>query len=277
MSTDLKFDYLTALSRLNFNQSQIDFLRNSAKKCQSIPQSLTNKQLLLFLNKCNGDIDNTLELLVRHYEIKKKAPQLFKNRDVKTKELQQSLQNQYYLNLPLTKGCTVCYFALQNSHSQNFHYNASTTCFLMMCESALSKYGPTKGLILIYDMKNFRLGHLTRNNIKSMKSFFDYIQRAYLLNVEQIHILNTFSSFHLIMKIISPFMDAEVVKKMHLHSSNIDLEKFYATFIPKENLPSDYGGELISISELHENHCEELLKMKEYFIEESKFLFKEHD
>lgn len=47
MDVDLKFDYLDALRRQNFTQSEIDLLRDTinAKKCDLIPNSLTNKQV----------------------------------------------------------------------------------------------------------------------------------------------------------------------------------------------------------------------------------------
>jgi hypothetical protein len=275
---------------------------------------------LLFLNKCNGDVDKTLELLVKHYEIKRRAPQLFRNRDVSTIDVQQGLENQYFISLPQTRDCTLCYFGLQNPLARNFFYNNSTTCFLMMIgkclqmdievrsltvsfilDVALSKYGPSKGLILIYDMKNFRFSHLTRNNLKSMKSFFSYMQEGLPLNIEEIHIFNTFSSFNLIMKIIAPFMRAEIVKKviigclylftlsrtlmlhvclfyqMHLHPTNVDLEKFHASFLSISCLPSDsdFGGVCGSVDELHKKHCDELLEMREYFIAEEKQVFDE--
>lgn len=45
MNFDLKFDYVEALKREKYAQVQIDDLRESAKECQIIPKSLTNKQV----------------------------------------------------------------------------------------------------------------------------------------------------------------------------------------------------------------------------------------
>jgi hypothetical protein len=62
---------------------------------------------------------------------------------------------------------------------------------------------------------------------------------------------------------------------MHLHSSNVDLEKLHAESISKSNLPcdSDYGGICESVDVLHEKHTAELLDMRDYFMAESKQLF----
>lgn len=42
---DLKFDYAEALKRQNFNQSQVNALRDAADKCESLPKVLTDKQV----------------------------------------------------------------------------------------------------------------------------------------------------------------------------------------------------------------------------------------
>lgn len=51
MNVDLKFDYIEALKRHNLTQSQVDVLRESAKKYPTIPKSLTNKQVIKVLQK----------------------------------------------------------------------------------------------------------------------------------------------------------------------------------------------------------------------------------
>jgi hypothetical protein len=47
---DLKYDYSVALKRQNFNQSQVDALRDAVAKHDVVPKSLTDKQV----NICSG-------------------------------------------------------------------------------------------------------------------------------------------------------------------------------------------------------------------------------
>lgn len=58
--------------------------------------------------------------------------------------------------------------------------------------------------------------------------------------------------------------------QIHVHPSNMDFEKFYENFVPKSCLPSDYGGDLDSVEELHKQHTEEFLTLENHFIEEEK-------
>lgn len=83
-------------------------------------------------------------------------------------------------------------------------------------DASVSKHGPSNGLVLMYDMKNFTAGHLFRNNLRSMKKFFAFVQEGSPIKIHQIHILNTVPFFHLVMAIIKPFMEAELAEKVWL-------------------------------------------------------------
>lgn len=50
----------------------------------------------------------------------------------------------------------------------------------------------------------------------------------------------------------------------------MDLEKFFEEHIPRACIPSDYGGDLDSVEELHSRHKALLMEMKEYFALEEK-------
>jgi hypothetical protein len=48
------------------------------------------------------------------------------------------------------------------------------------------------------------------------------------------------------------------------------MEKFYKDCIPKSSLPSDFGGDCESVEVLHKRHCEEMIKLRNYFVAEEK-------
>lgn len=50
----------------------------------------------------------------------------------------------------------------------------------------------------------------------------------------------------------------------------MDYEKFYRDHIPKTSLPSDFGGDCDSVAELHEKHCKEFSRLREFFVAEEK-------
>lgn len=50
----------------------------------------------------------------------------------------------------------------------------------------------------------------------------------------------------------------------------MDMEKFYKEHVPKSSLPSDFGGDLPSVKELHEKHCKEFIRLRPFFLAEEK-------
>lgn len=62
---------------------------------------------------------------------------------------------------------------------------------------------------------------------------------------------------------------------MHLHPSDLNLEKFHADYVAKSSLPcdSDYGGICDTVDNLHKKHIRDLLEMREYFVAEEKQVF----
>lgn len=48
----------------------------------------------------------------------------------------------------------------------------------------------------------------------------------------------------------------------------MDYEKFYRECVPKSHLPSDFGGDLESVEELHKQHRESLMELRDYFMME---------
>lgn len=52
----------------------------------------------------------------------------------------------------------------------------------------------------------------------------------------------------------------------------MDYERFYKEFVPKSCLPSEYGGDLESMEELHKKHSVSLMQLREYFLFEERMM-----
>lgn len=99
-------------------------------------------------------------------------------------------------------------------NSREKAYCSNILLVVLILVASIYKHGPSNGLVLIYDMKNFTAGHLLRNNLRSMRRFFEFIQEGSPLKIHEIHILNTVPFFHLVMAIIKPFLKAEIAQKV---------------------------------------------------------------
>lgn len=68
-------------------------------------------------------------------------------------------------------------------------------------------------------------------------------------------------------------MSKEMTRRVHFHTADLDMEKFYRDHIPKSHLPSDYGGDLETVAVLHEKSYERMLTVQDYFTAEEKIVY----
>ena len=74
---------------------------------------------------------------------------------------------------------------------------------------------------------------------------------------------------------IRPFVRKELYERIYLHPASMNFEEFFMKFIPRSHMPSDYGGDLPSVEELHDKNRELLIEMRDYFLfEENQTNFK---
>jgi hypothetical protein len=87
----------------------------------------------MFLNTNDGDIDKSTRMLQRHYEVRKKAPQIFTRRDASRPELKKTMAHEFFVNLPTTPDrYLVVYDKLAEKSAKHTVYDNTTTVFNMM-------------------------------------------------------------------------------------------------------------------------------------------------
>jgi CRAL/TRIO domain len=220
----------------------------------------------MFINSCGGDVDKALAKLVRFFEMKRQAPELFSNRDIKGKEAQHALDIISYVGLPISPdNCNILLHKIQNPDPKEYFFDDAVKVFIMKSEAYAYKYGPRDGTYFIHDFENACFGHVLRTSLTTIRKGLKFLQEASPLDVKQIHIINTPSFVGYFMAIVKPLLRLDTLNRIHFHSSNMDWEKFYKDFIPKSHLPSNYGGDLASIEELHDKQRGALMELADYF------------
>lgn len=122
MNFDLEYDYAEALKRQGHKQTDVDALRAIVMQHEIIPKSITDKQILLFLDSCGG-IDGGAKVMKMYYETRQNSPELFLNRDPQMAKIRQCFENQgllklsYHLSLLLFKFSIFCSLLLFTKYS----------------------------------------------------------------------------------------------------------------------------------------------------------------
>lgn len=89
---DLAFDLDEALAREDLSLKDIKSLRDPP--VPGVPTDVTDKQLALFLNACDKDVEYTRRVMETHYLARKNSPEFFKERDPELPKIQQCLSAQ---------------------------------------------------------------------------------------------------------------------------------------------------------------------------------------
>lgn len=235
-------------------------------KCCQCDKSPFAQQIYLFINSCNGDVDKAVAKLVKFYEIKHQTPEFFAKRDVKSKEVQHTLDKCVYVSLPVTPdNCNLILHKIKSPNPKEYIFDEAVKVFIMKSEAYTYKHGPRNGTVFINDFENVCFGHIFQPSMSSIRKGLRFLQEASPLDVKHIHIINTPPFVNYFMAIVKPLLRLEMLNRIHFHPQNIDWEKFHKDFVPKSHLPSDYGGDLASIDELHEKQREDLMDLQDYF------------
>lgn len=89
---DLAYNFDEAVIRENLSIKDINSLRDPPIK--GAPSDITDKQLALFLNACDKDVQYTRKVIEAYYLARSQGPELFDERDPASDKIQQCLRSQ---------------------------------------------------------------------------------------------------------------------------------------------------------------------------------------
>ncbi|XP_070491802.1 alpha-tocopherol transfer protein-like [Chironomus tepperi] len=262
---DKGFDYEESLKSVNIQHDDVMKLKQKLEDVPIVP-ILHVKLCLFFLNGSSGNIDEAAKRIEKYYQIKTTSPEFFWDRNPESMELQRSFKVYQMASLPLApNNCFVFITRSIDSNSKNFYFDDVFKTFMMIAENELMTHGPRYGSILISDWKGVSFGHLFRPSISSIMKSLDYVQNASPLKTKAVHVLNSSRLFQTLFSMLKPFINKEVYDVIHIHTPDMDYNEFFEKHVPRHCMPSDYGGDLPSLDELHAKNIETLTSMKEYY------------
>lgn len=205
----------------------------------------------------------------KYFVMKREMPEFFSNRDLASDEIQHTLDSLNFVGLPITpSNCNLVLIKLRSHDPKDYVFDAAVKTYIMKAEAYAFSNGPRDGMIFLDDLEGASIWHLFRPSLSSIRKGMRFLQEGSPMNIEAIHVINCVWFLDKIVAMVKPFIRSEVFNKVHFHPPNMDWEKFHEKYIPKSCLPSDYGGDLESIEELHNKQREELMEMRDYFIME---------
>ncbi|CAG9831433.1 unnamed protein product [Diabrotica balteata] len=251
-------------------KSNVEEIRKWLSFNTKIPP-VSDEQIVLFLLACNNDLEQTKHTIESFFQIKASSPELFTNRDINHKDVKYSHTVSHIVVFPKrTKdNYMVGLGVLKDTTYYNFCIEPQIKSLFAALEGHLYT-NPPSGLIFIIDVKGVGIMHLTRLKLGPLKKFFHYVQEALPVQLKEVHILNANYIMEKILAMCKPFMKKELYEMLITHPPNTNMQDFFEDCVPASCMPSNYGGELGALDELHEESNNYLTKLKTFYEIEEK-------
>lgn len=97
------------------------------------------------------------------------------------------------------------------------------------------------GIVLIFEMQGFGLGHVTKLSPSFLEKFVKFLQDVIQIRLHGIHVVNQNSFFNMTFAIAKQFLNESLTSRVHFHGT--DMASMHK-YISPESLPKQFGGKL---------------------------------
>lgn len=224
---------------------ELQKIRNWLLTQPHLPE-ISDDYIYVFLFSCYFSIERAKSAIEHYFSIRTNHPEIFSNRDAEDPRVKHVRSLGHLWRLPKTtpEGYRIVMYSVRDNDPTKMVFGECVKTFCMFNDIVLSEDGIEEGYIVIFDMKGVQLGHLARVSLPALRCFFLYIQEAHPVRIRGVHVLNTASWIHHIMRIIMPMVKSELLSLVKFDKGN------EPEGLPLELLPIEYGGQTSTVEEL---------------------------
>lgn len=236
--------------------------------------ALRDSDLVKFLHSCDYDVLAAEQCMNHYFKSRAGMPSIFLGRDVRLPALKAQADVLDFIVLPRVTpdGCRILFNGLKDPDPANYDFENHQKLLMMVVDAILLSEPSLPGIYIIYDLELGLLAHFWKFGFFTQRKLFAYFQSGLPLRLKGIILLHTPSYISTVMRVLRGFCDRERLDetKMLTGDDYSELHKF----LPKECLPSDYGGTLPSRRELHDMTVQRIDSLRDFFTEEEAVLKK---
>lgn len=220
---------------------------------------------LLFSSK--NSLEKVKQAIDLYYTVRGQLTEFYEDRDPLSEAFKFTLDNTMVFPLPrLTpEGHRTLVFRVFNPDTSNFVASEVMKLTFMVGDLRLQE-DISLGDILIFDLRNISLGHLSTCTLPLVKKFMFCGQKAFPIRQNQVHLVYAPSYADKLVALFKPFLSEKLAKRFYVHQGLGDL----LDYVPISVLPEDYGGKQPSLKEIHESWRKRLIDSRNWFLQQEK-------
>ncbi|KAK9496934.1 hypothetical protein O3M35_012883 [Rhynocoris fuscipes] len=252
-------------------EKDLEHIKEWLKRQPHLPQFEDDQRIMTFLRGCKFSLEKTKRKLDFYFTMRAAVPEFFSNRDPTRKEIKDVMEIFHFPPLPglPPNGRRVIVMRLTEPKLIEPSVTEAMKAVLMIGDIRLKEeLTGVAGDVYIFDAAiatpaNFA-AHISKFTPALIKKFLVCVQEGYPVKLKEVHVINTTPVVDTIINFVKPFLKEKIKNRIHIHP---DLESLHKQ-IPKEILPTEYGGEAGPIAAINDKWLEKMISYKEWFAEQ---------
>ncbi|CAG9854764.1 unnamed protein product [Phyllotreta striolata] len=223
-----------------------------------LPETPARNMIDLFLIFNKFSVEITKQKLDMYYTVRSVFPDFFDNIHPNSAVMRNNYNSSNIIVLPkLTEDFSRCFVYTFEDVPTDEHFVEALVGKTLNVQEVRIHEDLSAHQYVIIDFKNLKLENALKFTPSNVKITTTLLEKVYSNRLKQIHFLNFHPAVNILMKLAKLFMKPKLIDRIKIHESPDTLKNY----IPSRILPSDFGGEEKSISELNDMWRE---KLEEY-------------
>lgn len=245
----------------------LEIIKEWLAKQPHLPQFDDDQAIMTFLRGCKFSLEKCKKKLDMYFTMRAAIPEFFSNRDIRRQEMQELAKLVHIPPLPgLTKnGRRVILMRGKDKDVPTPNIPEAMKLVLMIGDVRLKE--ETKGVagdVYVLDASVATPAHFAKFTPGLVKKFLVCVQEAYPVKLKEVHVINVSPLVDTIVNFVKPFIKEKIRNRIFMHS---DIKTLY-DYVPREILPTEYGGDAGPIQDIHDTWMKKLEEYGPWFAQQ---------
>ncbi|XP_012273701.1 alpha-tocopherol transfer protein-like isoform X2 [Orussus abietinus] len=245
----------------------LEIIKEWLSRQPHLPAFDDDQRLMTFLRGCKFSLEKCKRKLDMYFTMRAAVPEFFSNRDITRPELQEIVKIVQIPPLPgLTKnGRRVVLMRGIDKDLPTPNVSEAMKLVLMLGDIRLKEEEVgVAGDVYILDATVATPSHFAKFTPTLVKTFLVCVQEAYPVKLKEVHVVHVSPLVDTIINFVKPFLKEKIRNRIFVHSN---LNTLYE-HIPREILPTEYGGDAGPIQAIHDAWMKKLESYGPWFAEQ---------
>ncbi|XP_034183449.1 alpha-tocopherol transfer protein-like [Osmia lignaria lignaria] len=245
----------------------VEIIKEWLSKQPHLPAFDDDYRIMTFLRGSKFSLEKCKRKLDMYFTMRAAIPEFFTNRDITRPELREITK---IIQMPPLPGLTKNGRRVITMRGIDKDFPTPSVAevmklVLMIGDVRLKEeVVGVAGDVYILDASVATPAHFAKFTPALVKKFLICVQEAYPVKLKEVHVVNVSPVVDSIVNFVKPFLKEKIRNRIFMHS---DIKTLYE-YIPREILPTEYGGDAGPIQAIHEIWLKKLEEYIPWFAEQ---------